>query len=245
MENIYGKNPIRVYACRMPLQAGSGRTFAAPENTGAKAPAGCTRSSFSAKQMRTEEEKAKEKILAAAGTDYGFPQAPVLVHLDCGKPFLSGVSGLSVSVSHSGVWCVMAFSNKTVGVDIQETRKVTPALLRRFPAIPGNKSADFFRRWTLAESYMKFTGRGLAEGLETIRIRGERNTGETASSSTPETPKHPAYTVTGRIDRYRITSEKGSPAAFGFAVPFPDDEYRLAVVTEKADCHISLQILSH
>lgn len=93
---------------------------------------------------------------------------------DCGFPF--------ISVSHSGVWAVLAVSEAEVGVDIEQMREGRDfrgiarkafALEARDCGHADSCAADcraFYRMWTIKESYVKLLGASLAM-LPTFRVR--------------------------------------------------------------------------
>jgi phosphopantetheinyl transferase len=93
---------------------------------------------------------------------------------DCGFPF--------ISVSHSGVWAVLAVSEAEVGVDIEQMREGRDfrGIARKAFALEGRDSGSadscledcraFYRMWTIKESYVKLLGASLAM-LPTFRVR--------------------------------------------------------------------------
>jgi len=100
-----------------------------------------------------------------------------------GKPYLKNVPDLHFSLSHSGNYAVCVFYHRPVGVDIQQIRPVSPALLkrvctqeeRRFLAAqdPEKVPEAFCRLWTAKESFMKLEGRGLQIIPKTIEVQLE------------------------------------------------------------------------
>lgn len=89
-----------------------------------------------------------------------------------GKPYLK-TPLFFFSLSHSGGQVVCAVEDCEVGADIERKRKFSPRLARRIctPAeaafIASEENADdaLTRLWTMKESYMKYTGLGLAQGI--------------------------------------------------------------------------------
>ncbi len=80
---------------------------------------------------------------------------------------------IDFNISHSGIYAVCAFSSSEVGVDIQKTApSVSDGVLRvacspreykYFGKLDGAKRvSEFFRLWTVKESYMKYLGTGLS-----------------------------------------------------------------------------------
>ena len=91
---------------------------------------------------------------------------------DNGKPYFSGRDDLFFNVSHSGKYCVCAFSDREVGVDIELIRSFEDSLARfvfsedeiKLARSEMFSSADegMTRLWTVKESAMKYLGTGLS-----------------------------------------------------------------------------------
>ncbi|MEE1927858.1 4'-phosphopantetheinyl transferase superfamily protein [Streptomyces sp. TRM 70351] len=89
-----------------------------------------------------------------------------------GQPWLPGLPGTFVSISHSGGRVAAALGPRPVGVDIQTVTTASEALLRRCcpPATatalrataPARRAALLARVWTAQEASVKVFGRGLA-----------------------------------------------------------------------------------
>ena len=95
-----------------------------------------------------------------------------------GKPYLADYPWLHFSLSHSGEYVLLALSASRVGADIQQFRPVRPDIAARF-FVEGerdfiknspDREAAFFIVWTLKEAYIKYTGKGLAQGLESFCV---------------------------------------------------------------------------
>lgn len=98
-----------------------------------------------------------------------------------GKPCLeTGQPSVEFNLSHSGAWVVCAINSTPVGVDVEQIRPVEPELSRRvFSATedlqrhfvdPSGRLDQFFRLWTLKESYIKMTGQGLTLPLPDFSV---------------------------------------------------------------------------
>lgn len=108
-----------------------------------------------------------------------------------GKPYLENYPNIYFSLSHSGDYVVCAFSDKEVGVDIQEHRELKTDIAGRFfssedkellQKLAGRKTdgdgesgkdirpEDFYHMWAVKEAYMKLTGEGMRQGLENTRL---------------------------------------------------------------------------
>ena len=93
---------------------------------------------------------------------------PVIMYDEHGKPYIEGHPDVFFNLSHSGSFVAMAYGDKPVGIDIQETRNVTEAFGRR---ILNEKECDLYdltdtkaicRLWTVKEAYSKLIGLGLS-----------------------------------------------------------------------------------
>ena len=93
-----------------------------------------------------------------------------------GKPFLKDYGEVCFSLSHSGKYVMGAFSNHEVGSDVQKHRETRLDMAERFFADEDkallerlgaeNVSDNFYRIWTVKESYMKLTGEGMRQGMD-------------------------------------------------------------------------------
>ena len=98
-----------------------------------------------------------------------------------GKPFFPAYPDFHYNISHSGDYVVCAYSAQPIGLDIQQI----PDRARRASSIAGHFFSDrevaalqdlpdfemrrlFTRFWTSRESYIKLTGRGLAEPFKSF-----------------------------------------------------------------------------
>ena len=107
----------------------------------------------------------------------GFDEAPEIACDGNGKPFLKAPADLFFSLSHSGTMAVCALSEKEVGCDIERLGEGKLSVARRFfhpdEVAALEKSGDvrdFFRLWTCKESYLKCTGLGLLQPLDSFRV---------------------------------------------------------------------------
>ena len=93
-----------------------------------------------------------------------------------GKP---EVKGICFNLSHSHNMVVCAISKKTVGCDLEkEESSEKEKIAERFfhgteTAYLKNRKDEFFRLWTMKESYVKMTGEGLRLPLDQFEIRFE------------------------------------------------------------------------
>jgi len=99
-----------------------------------------------------------------------------------GKPFQEGYMGKYFNISHSGAWVVVAVSDTVVGVDVEKIKKVPEGVATRFFSRTENemlllaeneteKADIFFTLWTLKESFLKATGKGLTKSLGSFSVQ--------------------------------------------------------------------------
>ncbi len=90
---------------------------------------------------------------------------------DGGKPYAKNAD-VHFSITHSGTLAMCAVSDRPVGIDAEEISAFNPDICKRFfsegereqifASANEDKIRDtFFRIWTMKESYVKMTGRGL------------------------------------------------------------------------------------
>ena len=104
-----------------------------------------------------------------------------------GKPYFRGEKDLFFNISHSKNYVVCAFSDREVGIDIQIHKKGKGDIAQRFfsaedkmlmEKLAGegkSREEAFFALWTVKEAFMKLTGEGMRQGLDTtvIEITGD------------------------------------------------------------------------
>jgi 4'-phosphopantetheinyl transferase len=96
-----------------------------------------------------------------------------------GKPYLPG-HPVHFNLSHSGEWVVAALAASPVGIDVERIKPNKLRIARRFftekefaaiIAQPEDLQPDyFFELWTLKESYLKATGKGLTQSLGSFSV---------------------------------------------------------------------------
>ncbi|MGI5970978.1 MAG: 4'-phosphopantetheinyl transferase family protein [Oscillospiraceae bacterium] len=96
-----------------------------------------------------------------------------------GKPFFTRLPDVHFSVSHSGGYWACAFGPSPVGLDLQIHRECDAMKLSRrffhpdedaFLLGRGYKFEDFFYIWAAKESFVKYTGEGIARGLDSFSV---------------------------------------------------------------------------
>lgn len=102
-----------------------------------------------------------------------------------GKPALADYQDFHYNLSHSGHYAVCGVDDEAIGVDIQEEIAVSDDLGERFftageadflRSLPNEpiKRREFFRLWSVKESYIKLTGQGMHQGLNSFEIDWEK-----------------------------------------------------------------------
>jgi len=97
-----------------------------------------------------------------------------------GKPLLKRPCTVHFNISHSGSWVACALDDAPVGIDIEETGPADLAIAQRFfskneysllISTPTEMQQEqFYRIWTLKESYIKALGHGLCIPLDSFYI---------------------------------------------------------------------------
>lgn len=127
-------------------------------------------------------------------------QIPVHFLLDQNKkPYLA--EGPCFNISHSGNYVMVAFSNKPVGVDIEEKREIDWALIsthfhdaeQEYIAGEENKADAFYRVWARKEAYLKAIGVGILKGLKTVNALNNLIIDELGAWQVTDTDIAPGY----------------------------------------------------
>lgn len=147
-------------------------------------------SSASAAPMRPESAAARILVAKALHTFLGRTPSPGElegeVRAEGGKPYFPAYPDFHYNISHSGSYAVCAFCDQPVGIDLQkipeDPRRVLLIAKRFFSGeeqealreLQGKNETEamcrlFCRYWTARESYIKLTGRGLAEPFGNFR----------------------------------------------------------------------------
>ena len=99
---------------------------------------------------------------------------------DCDDDQFPGEQRIHFNISHSGKQVMVGMSDTPIGVDIQEMKPLKADIASRyftekeqdlyFRASEEECDKILYKIWCLKESYVKFTGKGLMEGLETFSV---------------------------------------------------------------------------
>jgi len=100
-----------------------------------------------------------------------------IVYSDFGKPYLNS-QPYKFNISHSGDWVVCSVGNSKIGVDIEEIKNIDIKTVcfnfseaeREYIECSDSKNEDFYKLWTLKESYLKYLGVGLNRSLSSFSI---------------------------------------------------------------------------
>lgn len=98
-----------------------------------------------------------------------------------GKPYVLNIPA-HFNVSHSGDYTVLAISDRPIGIDLEIIRDFSAILAKKYfnedelKYISGNSSSRkkslmqkcFYEIWTAKEAYLKFTGKGIAGGINSL-----------------------------------------------------------------------------
>ena len=117
---------------------------------------------------QAEHRTAHALLRAVLRQAYGLEDA-VLAQDEHGKPFLPRHPEIAFNLSHCAGLAVCGVAGEPLGVDAEQIRPLRERVLRRVfapeevAAVGESASPDemFFRFWTLKESFVKATGRGL------------------------------------------------------------------------------------
>ncbi|WP_310603740.1 4'-phosphopantetheinyl transferase family protein [Anaerosporobacter sp.] len=98
-----------------------------------------------------------------------------------GKPFLKDIDNIYFNISHSGNWVVCVVGDEPLGVDVEKIAHTDLHLAERFftqneytrilECAVKDRADEFFKLWTLKESYIKAIGKGLHMSLDSFEFR--------------------------------------------------------------------------
>lgn len=100
------------------------------------------------------------------------------IHSENGKPMLVGTETFHFNSSHAGEWVVCAFDSSEIGVDVEKVKTANLAISQSFFSEEEHldicnapdPNDRFFDYWTLKESFIKNSGKGLSQGLNSFTI---------------------------------------------------------------------------
>lgn len=134
-------------------------------------------------KYRTEHKKGLELLAFGLKTLYDIHDMPMISHGTHGKPFFPYREDIHFNISHCDGLVVCAISDAPVGVDVERIAPVSGNLLKRVltveeldqlsghPRDGGEYLEKFYRFWTLKESAVKESGKGLSQEPRDISFR--------------------------------------------------------------------------
>jgi len=117
-----------------------------------------------------EKESSKEFLKYALNESFSYNGEVEFLYGEKGKPYLKLNNDIYFNISHSGECLVIALSDSEIGIDIERVRDVNFDIAKRFfckeeyEYISDDKE-KFFNVWTMKESCVKYTGRGIADNF--------------------------------------------------------------------------------
>ena len=131
-----------------------------------------------------KEEKARQSLGAGLLLEKVFKEHGICTNdIRIGRHGKPEVDGLYFNLSHSGSMVICAVSEKPVGCDVEQMRsaprkiathffcKSEEEYLRKFDGESYDR--EFFRLWTIKESYIKMTGEGGSIPLDSFEVELE------------------------------------------------------------------------
>lgn len=139
-----------------------------------------------------EEQRIKSMELLSYGLDAEFHIKEKNVYLDyspLGKPSFRDYKEIHMSIAHCSHGVTVILSRESVGIDIEQikqyniyaAKKILDENERKRVEASADPSKEFFRYWTLKESYIKAIGMGLSYPMKSIHIILEEE-GQVSSS---------------------------------------------------------------
>lgn len=169
--------PIEVYALRLDEEAAAqAEGYLAYLSPGRRKAVRGYRSPLM--RARTIAAELLARVLLAARSEK-LPLELAICRDARGKPY-SPDGAAFFSWSHGDAWVALSIGGEQNGVDVEGPRRrtVVSAIARRFfrpeerraldEAAESERSRLFLYYWTMKESYLKYTGEGLAGGLESV-----------------------------------------------------------------------------
>lgn len=109
-------------------------------------------------------------------SEYGIEASPEFAYADGGKPYLPDYPHIHFNLSHCRHAAVCAVADFPVGIDVESVRPFKEDLARHvlsdgeYAAVvrSARPDAEFIRYWTMKESVLKLTGRGLRTDLRSV-----------------------------------------------------------------------------
>ena len=109
------------------------------------------------------------------------PASLTIGRTEHGKPFFVERRDIHFSISHAGEYILIAIGSEPLGVDIEQRRVISYEKIgRRIMTDPEYEAfleredceAEFYRKWVLMESYVKWTGLGMFGEIKGLPMNG-------------------------------------------------------------------------
>ena len=108
--------------------------------------------------------------------EYGIYEAPIMEYGEYGKPRIEGYDEIHFNISHCRCAAICVVSDTTIGVDIETVDRYTPRLAQytmndeELQQIlqAENPAIEFTRLWTMKESLLKMSGRGITNNMKNV-----------------------------------------------------------------------------
>ncbi len=115
-------------------------------------------------------------LMHALKTEYGITENVEFGYEEGGKPFIKGHETIHFNLSHCRTAVACAIDDKPIGIDIEAVRPFKDSLARHVLSLSeyenvtasADPAYEFTRLWTMKESLLKLTGRGLRADLKTL-----------------------------------------------------------------------------
>lgn len=148
----------------------------------------CPKSLCSMKNYREYQKKLADKML-----NYGLKRmfdidatGMVVEKGKYGKPYLKDMEQCQYNISNTDGIVVCALSDMAVGVDTEKEKPFRSGILHKCtsateiayimePEVKNEQEKRFFQLWTLKESYIKMTGKGMRIPLTEVVFGFEKN----------------------------------------------------------------------
>lgn len=90
----------------------------------------------------------------------GYTDMPKIIKNTYGKPYFEN-NELYFSISHTRGAIAIGLSEREIGIDLQEIRKISPAVMRRYLHSDASDPRECTRLWAEYEAYGKYLGCGI------------------------------------------------------------------------------------
>lgn len=99
---------------------------------------------------------------------------PEFSYNEHGKPSLKNRPDIHFSISHTKNAILVAISDKPIGVDVEQRRTPSAALVERVMA-PEEREGDFTMLWVQKEAVLKLRGTGITGDLQSVLPEAARD----------------------------------------------------------------------